>query len=347
VRFLVLPLAAALVVLSGATAHAAPPVVAPPQAAAPGSPPLRLAQRRLHALPRRTAVLPGSTGGPIATATGERFTLMASPAYAPDAARDAQWAAFFAGLPHGPELAALKVYFAPRGEVAGACGAGANACYVPSSHEMVLSGDGVNADGSAVTEAARHEYGHHLAAASVNSPFPSDLGTRRWFTRMRVCSRVATGEYSLDPGADYASAATEGFAEAYRVASGGDASSWEIVSRAFYPDGAARRAILADAAFPWQGRKVTELAGRLTRRRARIAIPVPLDGDVEVELRTSGALVPEAALTSASGATTYAHARGRRDVLRLRVTACGQRRMTLALRAGRGAGAYTVRIARP
>ena len=90
------------------------------------------------------------------------------------------WATFFGSLVHGRELASLTVDLAPLDEVQQFCGPQALACYDPGSQTIEASPeDQLNAP--AAKEIVTHEYGHHVANNSLNTPFDAeDYGTKRW-----------------------------------------------------------------------------------------------------------------------------------------------------------------------
>jgi hypothetical protein len=249
-----------------------------------------------------------------------------------DPARDAAWVRFFEALPHGRELDALTVVLAPPAEVSRRCGRGADGCYRGLLRQMVIPGS-TGPEDSYVADIARHEYGHHLASESDNAPFDPSLGTKRWFTHERICARLRGGELDDGPSARYSRSPAEGFAEAYRVAAGGNAHDW-IVDARLFPDPAARRAILADALHPWAGGRARRFSGRLTRRRPvrTLQLVVPLDGTVRAAAK--GRLRVE--LTLSDGDRVLA--RGSR----LRYVDCGRRALRLTVRARRGSGRFQV-----
>ena len=93
------------------------------------------------------------------TTTGESVTVYVSDSYPPEQVAPEAWADFFAGLPHGRELASVTVRIAPLTEIAAICGPDAAGCYW--NNELAFAGEQV---GDAMPEAtARHEYGHHIA----------------------------------------------------------------------------------------------------------------------------------------------------------------------------------------
>jgi hypothetical protein len=274
---------------------------------------------------------------PSAAAADPR--VIASAGLAADPARDVAWQRFFAGLPHGPELDSLTVVLAPPAEVTRRCGRGADGCYSGLLRQMVIPGVAGPQD-SYTADIARHEYGHHLAASSDNAPFESSLGTKRWFTHERICARLRAGELSDAASARYELSPAEGFAEAYRVAAGGNPHRW-VVDPGLFPDTAARRAILADARSPWAGGRERRFGGRLSGRHPvrRIALRVPLDGTVRVAAGGSGSLRVSLALSDRSRVL----ARG----ARLRYVDCGRRLLRLTVRARRGSGRFSVSVVVP
>ena len=283
---------------------------------------------------RRAAVaaLTLALSAPSAAAAGPR--VMVGAGVAADPARDAAWQQFFAGLPHGRELDSLTVVLSSPADVTGRCGRGADGCYSGLLRQIVLPGLG-GPGVSFVADVARHEYGHHLAAQSDNAPFDDWLGTKRWFTRERICARMRRGELADGASSPYELSPAEGFAEAFRVAAGGSRHDW-IVDEALFPDLAARHAILADASHPWAGGRERRFSGRLSRRQPtrRFVLRVPLDGTVRAVVTGSGSLRP--ALTLSGGGRELARGSG------LRYVACGHRALRLTVRARRGSGRFRV-----
>lgn len=271
--------------------------------------------------------------------------VIASAGLPADAAHDAAWQQFFTSLPHGPEIDSLTVLLAPPDEVTRRCGRGADGCYRGLLRQMVIPGI-TGPDDAYVADIARHEYGHHLAAQSDNAPFDPSLGTKRWFTHERICQRLRSGELSGSGSARYEVSAAEGFAEAYRVAAGGNSHLW-IVDPVLFPGPAARRAILADVRHPWTGEREQRFSGRLTRGRPQrtFSMRVPLDGTVRAEATGSAGLRLALTLADRSGVVARSRGSGRRAGLR--TVDCGRRVLRLTVRAARGAGRFTVTARRP
>jgi hypothetical protein len=187
-------------------------------------------------------------------ATGQPVDVSVSAAYPADQPLGQRWADFFASLPHGRELARLKAFVAPLAEVQRICGGGAVGCY--GDDRLIVTNETVL--GFAPEEIARHEYGHHVARNRSNAPWSAlDWGPKRWATAADVCHRVRWNTaypgdesllYKLNPG--------EAFAEAYRVLVDtklGNAATWPLVDRSFYPDQAALDAVEQDVVSPWTG----------------------------------------------------------------------------------------------
>jgi hypothetical protein len=264
--------------------------------------------------------------------------VISSPALGPDPAREAAWAEFFRALPHGAEIGSLTVLLGNSDDVRVRCGAEADGCYLPLGKLIVMPGAGLPVPGIDA-EIARHEYGHHLAAESDNAPFAPGLGTKRWFTREHICERLRRGELVDDAAEGYERSVAEGFAEAYRVTSGGQAHAW-IVDSALLPDAAARRAILTDAAHPWTGVRSRAVHGRLSAGgRATLRIRVPLDGDVRVKATVRLRLDDDSGQGLAQGRRQGRH-------WALHFVDCGKRRLRLTV-SGPASGRYRVMLHTP
>ena len=197
------------------------------------------------------------------------------------------WADFFALLPHGAELARLKVYVAPLGQVQEICGGSAVGCY--GDDRLVVTNE--SALGFAPEEIARHEYGHHVALNRSNAPWPAfDWGPKHWATAADVCRRAHSSTaypgdesllYRLNPG--------EAFAEAYRVLVDtklGATPTWPLVDASFYPDRAVLDAVEKDVLLPWSGPGVRVLHVRIPHgdRAWAQRLATPLDGTFRVTL---------------------------------------------------------------
>lgn len=218
------------------------------------------------------------------TSTNETVDVAVSTSYAADQRIGQRWADFFAGLPHGPELARLKAYVAPLSEVQSICGGSAVGCY--GDDQLILTNE--SALGFAPEEVARHEYGHHIALHRSNAPWPAfDWGPKRWATAARICPRVRWNDaYPGDESLLYKHNPGEAFAETYRVlvdTQAGEAHpSWPLVDTSFYPDQAALDAVEQDIVNPWTGPTARTLSVRGRHWERRLA--TPLDGTVAIRV---------------------------------------------------------------
>jgi hypothetical protein len=300
---------------------------------------MKLPSRRSAAT---AAVVIAALAPSVATAAPRIVTSAGLPA---DPGREAAWQRFFSSLPHGTELDALTVLLAPPADIARRCGEDAAGCYIGLLHQMMIPGTS-GPDDSLTADVARHEYGHHVAEMSDNAPFARGLGTKRWFTEERICERLRTGELSDDEDARYETSVAEGFAETYRLVAGGNAHLW-IVDPALFPHAGARRAILSDIRRPWTGDRELRFTGRLGPRRREVAmrLRVPLDGTVRAVVEGSAGLRP--AVTLSSGRRVLARGRGAGRRASAGTVACGLRGVTVAVRARRGRGRYTLSVKLP
>lgn len=218
------------------------------------------------------------------TSTNEPVDVAVSTSYPADQPIGQRWADFFAGLPHGAELARLKAYVAPLSEVQAICGGSAVGCY--GDDQLILTNE--PALGFAPEEVARHEYGHHIALNRSNAPWPAfDWGPKRWATAARICPRVRWNDaYPGDESLLYKRNPGEAFAEAYRVLVDtrvGEAHpSWPLVDTSFYPDQAALDAVEQDVISPWNG--PTALSFHVRGGAWERRLPTPLDGMLTVRL---------------------------------------------------------------
>ena len=298
------------------------------------------------------ADIPGWAGGTFRTAGGESVTVHVSTTYSPEQVAPQAWAEFFAGLPHGSELASVVVRIAPPAEVTTLCGESALGCY--RVNELIVPGEPV--DGMAPEEVARHEYGHHVASNRSNPPWrAAQWGPKRWASAAGVCARSKRGTafpgddgrfYRLDPG--------EAFAEVYRVLaeqrSGAEVAHWGLVDGSFYPDRAALRAAEEDVVRSWTRATTTSWSGRFgagTPRRRLFPVSTPLDGELTAELRLPQGRLDTLELLGADGRVLarglWAGARARR----LGFVVCGQRKLTLRVTAVGGRGFFHLALSKP
>ena len=128
--------------------------------------PRRRAARRNRSRRRRLA-----WGGryPTGDVYGSTIQINVSDTYPVDPALPQDWATFLGSLVHGRELASLTVDLAPLDEVQNVCGPQALACYDPDSQTIEASPED-QLDAPAAKEIVTHEYGHHVANNSLNTP---------------------------------------------------------------------------------------------------------------------------------------------------------------------------------
>jgi hypothetical protein len=293
-------------------------------------------------------------GGPTTASNGESVNVQFSDSYTQDPAMAQHWADLLASLLHGPELRDAIVYLAPFREVQRICGQGALACYSPQQFRIVASADRVDPDISPES-IVMHEYGHHVAAASNDTPWSAlDYGTKRWSSYENVCAKTRAGQlfpgnedsnYQLNPG--------EAFAETYRVLNerrlGVAESPWDIVSDSLRPDDTALARLQQDVTSPWKANTTSTASVRLTSgaRTRTVSVQTPLDGNFRVSLRgvkkarvaldllsSTGARVAHTVVTGAATRT-------------LKNVVCGTRAYSARVTLQRGSGTFRLAISKP
>jgi hypothetical protein len=291
-------------------------------------------------------------GGPITTSTGEVVNVLVSdslPAETPE-----KWAEFIVKLPHGPELSRLTTTIATLDEVGDVCGSLALGCY--GRNEVIAPGESTM-EGTTPEEVVRHEYGHHVAAHRLNTPWPAgDWGPKNWASAASVCRRVARNQaFPGDGAANYARNPGEAWAETYRVLTerkaGITTSSWKIVDESFFPTSAALAAAEQDVLRPWtKNRTATHRRtfGKQARKQWWIPLQTPLDG----VLRLS-ALLPaqgefDVALVAANRRSVLKRAHWVSQRLKRTAThVCGQRSLFVRVTPKRSGGRVAVTISAP
>jgi hypothetical protein len=196
------------------------------------------------------------------------------------------YATFLGTLPHGPELADLKVVIVPSADINSACGGEAGdgilACYEEDDQTMTVPADQtVNADGVTVDYVIAHEYGHHIAAHRSDAPLAAlDFGPKRWASYELVCSRTLAGK--LAPGdetVNYAYNPGEAWAETYAHLVFPNVP-WRFTSL-LKPTAGSLQAALADVTQPWTQRVSTTFTGTGSHT---FKLPVTLDGAFTLQL---------------------------------------------------------------
>jgi len=207
-------------------------------------------------------------------------------------------------LPHGAELADLRIVVVPAAEVARTCGGpegeGILACYGANDATMVVP-DGPVEDSSVSTDyVIAHEYGHHIAAHRSNAPLEAlDYGPKRWSSYELVCTNAARGRLAPgDEGQAYLANPGEAWAEAY-ARLGFPNEAWRFTPL-LRPTQGSLLAAMADVAQPWTRRTSMTFSGTGTRS---FRLPLTLDGAFtltldaprsarhEIVVRSSGKLV--------------------------------------------------------
>jgi len=337
-------------------------------AAAQSAPDRRLKSPQLDEIGRAAGAIPDSIvrtpaqtvalapngywGGQYTTSAGELVTIYASNSYAVDSALGQRWANFLASLLHGPELSTVTVLLSTPAQISRVCGSDALACYSPQGALLYAPGEDPSSDLSAEA-VITHEYGHHVAANRVNTPWNAlDWGPKRWASSMQVCARAKKGE--LSPGAEdpvrYEQNPGEGWAETYRVLNqrklGLPESPWQIVTQALYPTTAALTAAEQDVTTPWQTGTTTLRTGSVTRtsRTRTYSVSTPLDGTLKVTLRSSAGL--RVTLDVYASSTRVAHASGGGTLARS-TTVCGARTYRLRARELVGRGSFRLSVSKP
>ncbi len=337
-------------------------------AAAQSSPPRRLKSPQLDEIGRAAGGIPdtiirapartlalapdGYWGGQYTTSAGETVTIYASNSYAMDSALGQRWANFLASLVHGSELSTVTVLLSTPAEISRVCGSDALACYSPQGALLYAPGEDPSSDLSAEA-VITHEYGHHVAANRVNTPWNAlDWGPKRWASSMQVCARTMSGE--LSPGAEdpvrYDVNPGEGWAETFRVLNqrklGLAESPWEIVTQSLYPNAAALTAAEQDVVNPWQADTSTVRTGTVTRtsRTRTYTVSTPLDGTLKVTLRPSVGL--RLALDVYASSVRVAHGAGSATLSRS-TTVCGARSYRVRVRELNGKGSLRLSVAKP
>jgi len=295
-------------------------------------------------------ILPASAlawGGryPTADVYGSAIQINVSDTYPVDPALTQEWATLFGSLVHGRELASLTVDLAPLDEVQSFCGPQALACYDPDTQTIEASPeDQLNAP--AAKEIVTHEYGHHVANNSVNTPFDAEeYGTKRWASYMNICKRAVAGElFPGDEGDNYQENPGEAYAEAYRVLNltkqGATSIGWDIVDPALYPNATALSMLEQDITTPWKGPTLSHVRGSFGNGTVRtIVTKTTLDGSFVARLH--------APTRSRMRLQLYAAGRLVASGSSVRYEICGQRALTLKVQRVSGRGAFTVDVSKP
>lgn len=225
------------------------------------------------------------------------------------------YANFLATLPHGAELADLKVVIVPAAEVNSACGGvdgdGILACYGADDQTMIVP-DQQPASDIPVNYVIAHEYGHHIAEHRSNAPLPAiDYGPKRWASYELVCSQTLDGKLAPgDEGANYKYNPGEAWADTYAHLLY-PTINWQFTDL-LKPTQGSFLAAEADVAQPWTTRVSKTFDSR------SFTLPLTLDGaftlqlsgpakaNYDLVLRSGGKLVDK---TDKAGSTDRIHYR--------------------------------------
>jgi|tagenome__1003787_1003787.scaffolds.fasta_scaffold20944517_2 hypothetical protein len=215
--------------------------------------------------------------------TGIAVTLAAS--YTGDPAVAQTYATFLGTLPHGSELAALRVTVVPSSEIASACGGdpsdGILACYGADDQTMIVPGDQAEGSDISVDYVIAHEYGHHIAAHRSNAPLSAlDFGPKQWSSYELVCTNTMNGHLAPgEEGVNYLSNPGEAWAESYaRLVY--PTAAWRFTP-VLAPSKGSALAAMADVAQPWTRRVSRTFSGAGTKT---FTLPVTLDGAFTLQL---------------------------------------------------------------
>ena len=288
-------------------------------------------------------VAPGATTARYPTADG-----LTIPVTAADPAVAQRYASFVGNLPHGAELASLRIVVVPSTEIASACGGddgdGILACYGGRDQTMIVPAEQMSgSDGITTDYVITHEYGHHIAAHRSNAPLEAlDFGPKRWSSYELVCANTLDGRLAPgDEGENYLSNPGEGWAEAYaRLVYPGMA--WRFTSL-LKPTQGSLLAAMADIAQPWRQRQNQTFTGNGTRS---FKLPLTLDGAFTLRLDGPARAQYDIVVRSGGKVQEKTSKAGSQDRIHYRI-ACRDRRtenltITVLKRSGPG-GPYTLK----
>jgi len=273
----------------------------------------RVITRRRGVAHAASLIIPDNASRDTYTANGMNIDVAVSPSYTTNDSTNQAWAQFFADLPQSSDADGMTVYIAPPDEVKEQCGSTSVACYWHGDKTMAIPGvDPTDSGGEPLEEVAMHEFGHLIADQRSNDPWPAiDFGPKRWANWLRVCGNTRSkalfpgnegDNYSLNPG--------EGWAETYRVASGGSKSLWAIVDNYFKPDSKTSNLALTDVTNPWRGNTRRTYRGSFSKRGSRtktIRLPATVDGVVRVRLTSSRGLDVDIQILNRNGRSRLGH----------------------------------------
>jgi hypothetical protein len=287
-------------------------------------------------------------GGTYITANGASVTVRVSDGFPDGSGRGQRWAEFFSAMPHSDELSRVTVTVVTAAELATSCHSDALGCYRPG--EITIADEILG--GVTPEEVARHEYGHHVAASRLNSPWPAlDWGPKRWATAAHVCGDVTTGSaHPGDEGSHYAENPAEAWAEVYRIlaerTAGLPGNTWSIVVGRYFPDEAVLAAAREDVVHPWTTPTVRRFSGSFSKKGPKQwqrTVATPLDGTITIKLSMPAGPRHDVTLLTANGRTVLARWNAFTSKTRtITTTVCGQRSVVLRVTRGNGPSPFSV-----
>lgn len=259
---------------------------------------------------------------------------------------------FLDSLPHGPELASLRVYVAPPDEVLSDCGGqpGTLACYDSGTKIMVVPGEQTDTATTGVTTSyvITHEYGHHIAASRDNAPFNAfRMGPKYWSSYEMVCDRTVKG--LLFPGNEdvfYRSNPGEAWAETYARLKYPD-QPWDFTTL-LKPDQPALDAATRDVMNPWSHNTTKVFKGSFSAHGSRVrrfSFDLTLDGALRMRLHGPKKANYNLSVVSNGQSEGGTKAAGSRDSLSY-PAACRQspvEHVTISVKRVTGSGPFTLR----
>ena len=306
--------------------------------------------KRLLAVVVLALALPASAlawGGsyPSGDSMGTFVHIEVSDSYPVDDALPQDWATYLGTLVHGPELARLTLNLMPLSDVQTKCGSQALACYDPTE-ETIFASPEDQLDSPPAKEIVTHEYGHHVANSSNDTPWDAlNYGTKRWSSYENICAKAAGGTASPgDEGSHYFQNSGEAFAESYRVLNlqklGLPDSGWDIVAPSFYPDATALTLLQEDITTPWVGPTASKLHGSFGTGVVRtFRVQTQLDGTFTARLISPTQAKMRLALYNAGTLVLRGTS--------IRYEICGERSLTLKVERLSGRGAFTINVSKP
>jgi hypothetical protein len=277
---------------------------------------------------------------------------LSATSFAFDRAQVAPMVSAIDALPHGSEIAKLKLDVATAAEVGRRCGREAMSCYDPWQDEMVVDGQDESVEGVPRLSLLAHEYGHHIAnnrGGGIWSAF--DAGTTRWSTYEEVCERTREGLlFPGNEGAHYWENPGEAFAQTYATLVAPE-TPWTYTPL-LAPDPTALGLVREDVVDPLTPRQLRwQVGSRATRgpslgeavavdpARYERAFGIPVDG--RVGIRLTGADGGRYRLLLIDATTGESLAEASPDVggtTKLHYADCGHRQVKLIARATGSAG---------